>query len=147
MFTSIFKSVSLNEVKYLLEKQMKQYQGGCHCGAVRFEVNADDNVTVERCNCSICTKSGYLHLIVPARDFKLLSGKDKLTLYQFNSGVAKHYFCSICGVKSFYIPRSNPDGVDVNFNCIEPPKPNVQIEEFDGKNWEQHAHKLAHKSR
>ena len=122
------------------------YTGGCHCGAVRFEVEAPEAVEVERCNCSICTKSGYLHLIVPATRFHLLSGEDSLTTYRFNSGVAKHRFCRVCGIKPFYTPRSNPDGIDINLNCLDRVPDSVTIVDFDGQNWEQNAHQLAHKS-
>ena len=94
------------------------YRGSCHCQAITFEVEAPEEVEVERCNCSICTKSGYLHLIVPLSKFKLLSGQEQITTYRFNSGIAKHTFCKICGIKPFYTPRSNPDGMDINVNCL-----------------------------
>ena len=123
------------------------YQGGCHCGAVRFEVEAPDRVHCEDCNCSICAKSGFLHLIVPKSRFKLLSGESNLTTYTFNKGVAQHLFCSTCGIKSFYIPRSNPDGYDVNVRCLDPQPAEVIVQAFDGQNWEQHAHRLAHLSK
>ncbi len=122
------------------------YFGSCHCGAVRFEVEAPENVEVENCNCSICSMSGYLHLIVPKQDFKLLTDAAALQTYTFNTGVARHYFCKTCGIKPFYIPRSNPDGVDVNVNCLDEWPANMTVVAFDGRNWEQHAHKLAHKS-
>ncbi len=124
-----------------------KYEGGCHCGAVRFEVEVPGQVELERCNCSICALSGYLHLIVPKASFKLLSGESALQTYTFNSGIAQHKFCRTCGIKPFYIPRSNPDGVDVNVNCLDQPPADMTIVDFDGQNWEQHAHKLAHKSR
>ncbi|WP_370979546.1 GFA family protein [Agaribacterium sp. ZY112] len=123
------------------------YQGGCHCGAVRFEIEAPDCVEVEDCNCSICKKTGFLHLILPKTKFKLLQGEQDLSLYGFNSGVAKHYFCKHCGVKSFYIPRSNPDGVDVNLRCLDQAPEMVSIQRFDGENWEANAASLAHKSK
>ena len=123
------------------------YQGSCHCGAVRFEVEAPEHIEVERCNCSICTMSGYLHLIVPKANFKLLTDESALQTYTFNSGVAQHKFCKSCGIKPFYIPRSNPDGVDVNVNCLDELPADITIVDFDGQNWEQHAHKLAHKSK
>ncbi len=123
------------------------YQGGCHCGAVTFEVEADDDVEIEECNCSICSMTGFQHLIVPRRNFRLLSGEDQLITYSFNTGVAKHPFCRICGIKSFYIPRSNPDGVDVNLRCLRQQPRTVTVVQFDGRHWEQHAHTLAHKSR
>ncbi len=124
-----------------------RYQGSCHCGAVTFAVEAPEAVEVERCNCSICSKSGYLHLIVPASAFELLAGEDELSTYTFNSGVARHYFCRHCGIKPFYVPRSNPDGMDVNLNCLDEQPGSVDIVAFDGRNWEANAHRLAHKSR
>lgn len=96
-----------------------RHTGGCHCGRVRFEVQAPAQIQVSDCNCSICAKSGYLHLIVPQSQFQLLSGQELLTSYQFNTGTARHLFCSVCGVKSFYVPRSHPDGYDVNLRCID----------------------------
>ncbi|WOJ92431.1 GFA family protein [Congregibacter variabilis] len=125
---------------------LKTFHGGCHCSDVRFSVQAPDSVELERCNCSICSMGGYLHLIVPASRFQLLQGKEKLSCYQFNSGIAKHYFCKTCGIKPFYIPRSNPDGVDVNVNCLDEKPSQMTIVEFDGDDWEANAHTLAHKS-
>lgn len=124
-----------------------KYKGSCHCGAVRFEVEAPEEVEVERCNCSICRMSGYLHLILPQENFKRLTDESMLACYTFNSGVAKHMFCKNCGIKAYYIPRSNPDGVDVNVNCLSPEPKRITIVEFDGQNWEENAHKLAHKSK
>ena len=116
---------------------MRIHTGGCHCGRVRFEVVAPANIDVSECNCSICAKSGFLHLIVPAERFKLLSGGDALSTYTFNTGVAKHLFCSICGVKSFYIPRSDPDGISVNARCIDGGSiESMQVRPFDGRDWE-----------
>ncbi|MDM7861244.1 GFA family protein [Alteromonas sp. ASW11-36] len=123
-----------------------RYTGGCHCGKVRFSVELPDEIEVEDCNCSVCSKFGFLHVIVPKSAFTLLDGDNELTEYRFNSGVAKHYFCATCGVKSFYIPRSNPDGVDVNLRCLDNRPPAVRVVPFDGQNWEQNAHTLAHKS-
>lgn len=123
------------------------YSGGCHCGAVRFRAHAAKEPEIERCNCSICKKSGYLHLIVPASRFTLECGSESLTTYTFNSGIAQHHFCRHCGIKAFYIPRSNPDGVDVNFNCLDDPPKTFTINEFDGQNWEANAASLAHKSK
>ena len=96
------------------------HRGGCHCRRVRFEVDAPATLDVLDCNCSICRMGGFLHLIVPATRFRLLSGADMLTEYTFNTGAAKHRFCRVCGIKSFYIPRSHPDGVDVNARCLDP---------------------------
>jgi len=122
------------------------YKGGCHCGAVKFEVEAPEDIEGEDCNCSICRMSGFLHLIVPLAKFKLLSGNESITTYTFNTGVAQHKFCNICGVKSFYIPRSNLDGVDVNIRCLSTQPKSLKIISFDGQNWEINAHLVAHKS-
>ena len=124
-----------------------KYRGSCHCRAVTFEVRAPEKVVVEDCNCSICSKFGFLHLIVPKRDFVLLSGQECLTEYRFNTGIAKHTFCKICGAKPFYIARSNPDGVDVNVRCLDQMPAEVTIVPFDGQNWEANAASLAHKSK
>jgi len=95
------------------------HRGGCHCGRVRFEVDAPARLDALDCNCSICRMSGFVHLIVPASRFRLLAGDDALVDYTFGTGTAKHRFCRVCGVKSFYVPRSNPDGIDVNVRCID----------------------------
>lgn len=119
-------------------------KGGCHCGAVRFEVLVPDEVEVQACNCSICRMTGYLHLIVSKSQFRLLAGKRSLTTYSFNTNTAKHLFCSICGIKSFYVPRSHPDGYSVNFRCLNAEAfHSVLTTEFDGRNWEQHIDELA----
>lgn len=116
---------------------MVTHTGGCHCGRVRFAVTAPADLEVADCNCSICRKAGYLHLIVPADRFVLISGGDDLTTYRFNTGLAKHTFCSHCGVKSFYIPRSHPDGVSVNARCIDSDTiASMAVKPFDGRNWE-----------
>jgi hypothetical protein len=123
------------------------HRGGCHCGAVRFEVRAPAAVTVQRCNCSICAKTAFLHLIVPGADFRLLQGADALATYTFNTGVARHRFCRSCGVKSFYVPRSNPAGFSVNRRCLDPGTvERVLLEDFDGQNWERGGAALAHLS-
>lgn len=121
----------------------KWKKGGCHCGAVTFEVLAPDDVELIDCNCSMCSKTGYLHLIVPKARFRLLTGKRKLTTYQFNTNEAKHLFCSVCGIKSFYVPRSHPGGYSVNFRCLDASKfTSILTTEFDGKNWEASAGSL-----
>ncbi|MBK8993712.1 MAG: GFA family protein [Gammaproteobacteria bacterium] len=126
---------------------MPTHFGGCHCGRVRFEVEAPARVTVSECNCSICAMTGFLHLIVPASRFRLLTGADALTSYTFGTGVAKHLFCRHCGIKSFYVPRSNPDGYSVNLRCVDQGTiEHAGIEPFDGRNWEQGAARLAHLS-
>lgn len=124
---------------------MTTHTGGCHCGRVRFEVTAPADLEVNECNCSICSKSGYLHLIVRGSDFRLLQGEPDLSTYTFNSGVAKHFFCRHCGVKSFYVPRSNPDGYSVNARCLDPGTvASITISDFDGRNWEANAASLKH---
>jgi hypothetical protein len=116
---------------------MVTHSGGCHCGKVRFQVEAPADLAVDECNCSICSKAGYLHLIVPASQFKLMSGEAVLSTYTFNTGTAKHRFCSVCGVKSFYIPRSHPDGVSVNARCLDSGTvASMKIRTIDGRNWE-----------
>ena len=116
---------------------MITHKGGCHCGRVRFEVIAPARIEVTDCDCSICSKTGYLHLIVSADRFKLVSGADVLTTYTWNTGTAKHHFCSVCGVKSFYVPRSHPDGYSVNARCLdEGTVEHMTVTRSDGKNWE-----------
>lgn len=111
--------------------------GGCHCGAVAFEVFAADDAELSDCNCSICSMTGYLHLIVPANHFRLLRGHEAITTYQFNTGTAKHTFCKVCGVKSFYHPRSHPDGISVNARCLTPDAiQGMRIVAFNGRDWE-----------
>lgn len=122
------------------------YQGSCHCGAIRFEVEAPEHLEVDECNCSICSKAGYLHLIRPLSKFKLLAGQESITEYRFNTKIARHSFCKTCGVKPFYVPRSNPDGISVNARCLDTPPKSMTVTPFDGRNWELHAHKVAHKS-
>lgn len=119
------------------------HRGGCHCGAVTFEVDAPAALAVDDCNCSICAKSGYLHLIVQRDRFRLLGGGDMLTEYTFNTGAAKHLFCRRCGIKSFYIPRSHPDGYSVNARCLDPATVvSLDVTPFDGRNWEANVGKL-----
>jgi hypothetical protein len=120
-----------------MAERLSKHTGGCHCGRVRFEIEAPAEVEVSDCNCSICAKSGYLHLIVPAERFRLLQGEDALTTYTFNTGAAKHLFCKICGVKSFYVPRSHPDGYSVNFRCLDAGTiKTFTVLPFNGKEWE-----------
>jgi hypothetical protein len=114
-----------------------RHQGGCHCGRVRFEVLAPAILEVDDCNCTICSMFGFLHLIVTADRFKLLRGADSLCTYTFNTGTAKHLFCANCGTKSFYVPRSHPDGYSVNARCIDPGTiESMNIHPVDGRNWE-----------
>ena len=124
------------------------HSGGCHCGAVRFEVDLLPAFEAEECNCSICAMSGNIHVIVPSARFRLLQGDSALSRYTFNTGAAQHYFCKTCGVKSFYVPRSNPDGYAVTYRCLDNwMELNVTINAFDGQNWEANAASLAHKSK
>lgn len=113
------------------------FEGGCHCGAVRFRVRARELRALD-CNCSICAKKGFLHLIVAKEDFELLRGEDALSEYRFHTGVARHTFCRTCGIHPFYTPRSHPDGVDVNVRCLdEGALERFTIEPFDGRRWEE----------
>jgi hypothetical protein len=122
--------------------------GGCHCGAVRFEAALPQTIEAQSCNCSICERTGFVHIIVPESRFRLTKGAETLTSYRFNTGVADHLFCSVCGVKSFYRPRSNPDGWSVNALCLDDRAGlDIRIETFDGQNWEAHAPSLAHLSK
>ena len=95
------------------------HKGGCHCGRVRFEVDAPAELIIDDCNCSMCNRTGYLHLIVTADRFRIVQGEDALTTYTFNTRTAKHLFCATCGIKPFYVPRSHPDGWSVNARCID----------------------------
>ena len=118
--------------------------GGCHCRAVRFEADLPRAVEVLDCNCSICAATGFLHLVVPRTAFRLLSGAQVLTSYRFGTGAANHLFCSICGIKSFYQPRSHPQAWSVNLNALDDVSDLVvQIQPFDGRNWEQARASLA----
>ena len=117
-------------------------EGGCHCGAVRFRVTVRSREAVE-CNCSMCAKKGFLHLIVPENDFELLRGADALTTYTFGTHTAKHHFCSHCGIHSYYRPRSHPEQVDVNLRCLDGVDPsNFSLSAFDGQNWEDSVEEL-----
>ncbi|MGH7789358.1 MAG: GFA family protein [Candidatus Binatia bacterium] len=115
---------------------MDTYEGGCHCGAVRFRVAVDRYEALE-CNCSMCRRKANLHLIVPREQFTLLAGAEVLRTYTFNTGVAKHTFCGVCGIHPFYAPRSHPDGIDVNIRCLDgDAAARFQVTPFDGADWE-----------
>ena len=130
-----------------MDENLVQHRGACHCGRVRFEVDAPIAIDALECNCSICSKSGFLHLIVPRSRFRLLQGSSHLATYTFNTGVARHLFCKTCGIKSFYIPRSNPDGYSVNVRCLDPATiRRVNVSPFDGKDWEAHRANLGSRS-
>jgi hypothetical protein len=111
-------------------------EGGCHCGRVRFRVTANLDCVTD-CNCSICKKKGFLHLIVSSEQFQLVSGKDDLTTYEFNTKIAKHTFCKHCGIHPFYVPRSDPDKIDINVRCLDGiDVAAISPKHFDGRNWE-----------
>lgn len=115
----------------------RNVEGGCHCGAVRFSVVVPETPKLLDCNCSVCAKTGFLHLIVAAADFVLLRGEAELTEYRFGTGAARHLFCRVCGVKSYYVPRSHPDGFSVNWRAIEGAEGIVPVVvPYDGRNWE-----------
>ena len=128
--------------------ELKIHHGACHCGAVTFEIDAPSDLHAHACNCSVCYVSGGDQMIVPASKFRLLSGKDDITSYQFNTGVAQHTFCQHCGIKAFYTPRSNPDGISVNLRCLDRTYINsIKVDDFDGQNWEANAASLSHLSK
>ena len=118
---------------------MSWLEGGCHCGAVRFRVRVESREALD-CNCSICTKKGFVHFIASRDDFELVQGGDALSTYTFGTGVAKHRFCSVCGMHPFYVPRSHPDGFDVNVRCLDEVSERGlegwRIDVFDGRHWE-----------
>jgi hypothetical protein len=112
-------------------------EGGCHCKKVRFEAEVPRRVEALDCNCSICTATGFRHLIVPHADFKLVSGGEALTSYRFGTGAANHLFCAACGIKSFYQPRSHPEAWSVNLNALDDSSGlDLTVRAFDGRNWE-----------
>jgi hypothetical protein len=136
---NFFMNPSRTMMAYIIDNRtlenmmLKTYEGGCHCGTVRFRVRADMNEVLD-CNCSVCTKKGFLHLIVPLDQFEILQGADALSRYQFNTGTAQHMFCARCGMHPFYVPRSDPDKMDVNARCID----NIDVsalrpKAFDGR--------------
>ncbi len=113
------------------------HHGGCHCAAVAFEVEAPAAIEVSECNCSVCAMTGYLHLIVPKERFRLVRGAQAMVEYRFNTGTAKHLFCRHCGIKSFYVPRSHPEGISVHARCLAPGTvTTMTVTPFDGRNWE-----------
>ena len=129
------KNQELNSAR---QKEMREIVGGCHCQAIRFRARVTVDTVVLNCNCSICSMTGFQHLIVKHHDFELLSGEEHLTKYQFNTGQAEHLFCDRCGVKSFYQPRSHPDCWSINTHCVDRFNPDEwTINDFDGQNWEQ----------
>jgi hypothetical protein len=121
---------------------MIEVTGGCHCGAVRFAARLpDEPVPALDCNCSVCSMTGFLHIMVPHGDFELVTGRVALTSYRFGTGAAEHLFCATCGVKSFYQPRSHPHAWSVNARCLDRPV-QLAVEQFDGRDWERAKHRL-----
>ena len=126
-----------------MNKNMVTHLGSCHCKQIQFKVIGEKNIKVLDCSCSICSILNYKHYIVDKSQFKLLKGKKCLSTYTFNTNVAKHLFCKNCGIKSFYIPRSHPDSISVNLNCIHSKTINkVKIIKFDGKHWNKNINKI-----
>lgn len=116
--------------------ELRRYRGGCHCGAVQFEITTQQTQVID-CNCSICHKKGFLYLIVPPEQFQLLSDPAMLSTYRFNTGIAQHHFCKICGIHAFYRPRSHPEAYDVNLRALEGEVMHAfEIIPFDGQHWE-----------
>jgi len=127
-----------------ISKENVVHKGGCHCGKVRFEVEAPTDIDALSCTCSMCSKSGFLHLIVAADQFRITAGEDNLSDYRFNTGIAKHLFCKSCGVKAFYVPRSHPEGWSVNVHCINRETVrSLSVTGFDGDNWEANINSIA----
>jgi hypothetical protein len=125
---------------------MHVLEGGCHCGRVRFRVRTATLEALD-CNCSICEKKGFVHLIVGKDAFEILSGEGDLTTYTFNTQAAKHTFCRVCGMHPFYTPRSHPDGIDVNVRCLDAIDGKSALSRFvvmpfDGANWEENVDRI-----
>ena len=126
-----------------MNKNMVTHLGSCHCKQIQFKVIGEDNIKILDCTCSICSIVNYKHYIVDNSQFKLIKGKKYLSTYTFNTNAAKHMFCKNCGIKSFYIPRSHPDSISVNLNCIHSNTINkVKIIKFDGKHWKKNINKI-----
>ncbi len=125
-----------------------KHQGSCHCGAIVVEVEAPAEIEAYECNCSMCERTGFLHLITSQNRFRLVQGEGALITYTFNTGIAQHYFCKYCGCKPYYVPRSNPDGFSVNLRCLDKTGfSKITIIPFDGQNWEAQAQDLSHFSK
>ncbi|MGM0575192.1 MAG: GFA family protein [Myxococcota bacterium] len=124
--------------------ETETYEGGCHCGAIRFRVDVEEHRLID-CNCSVCSKKGFLHLIVPPERFTLLRGREAIRTYTFGTHTAKHTFCGTCGIHPFYTPRSHPDGVSVNARCLEGDGDLLSrftVVPFDGRNWEENVERI-----
>ncbi|MEE4203290.1 MAG: GFA family protein [Halieaceae bacterium] len=116
-------------------------EGGCHCGAVRFKARLTGYKAIA-CNCSICAKKGFINIIVQPEDFELLSGEEQLTSYRFNTRIADHRFCKVCGIHPFSRPRSHPGAYDVNGRCLDNGIDDWEIDVFDGQHWEENVAKI-----
>ena len=103
-----------------MENSVETVKGTCHCKAVEFEVDLINGFeNVRRCNCSICSRKGAIMAGVPLERLRVTRGADKLSLYQWNAKIAKHYFCSICGIYTHHQRRSVPTEYVFNHACIE----------------------------
>ncbi|XP_058079178.1 uncharacterized protein LOC131227398 isoform X2 [Magnolia sinica] len=122
----------------MMDSETVTHNGGCHCRRVRWQVEAPSSVVVWKCNCSNCLMRANTHFIVPSAKFKLMGESQQfLTTYTFGTHTAKHNFCKVCGITSFYLPRSNPDGIAVTVACVDAGTlTHVEIRHFDGQNWE-----------
>jgi hypothetical protein len=117
--------------------ETKTYSGGCHCGAVRYEAKVDLSQPVIGCNCSMCGRVGSLLTFIPAGEFKLVSGEQSLTDYQFNKHVIHHLFCKVCGIKSFARGKGRDGGdmIAINARCLDGVEPeNLKVNAYDGRN-------------
>lgn len=136
----------LHKIRIIYKMSTHEYQGGCHCQDVRFTICLDtpiESSNITACNCSMCEKLGFIHLIIKKDIFQLKSNWTKLSNYQFNKNIAKHYFCKTCGIKSFYQPRSHPDCWSVNVRCLDDFSHfKLDFDTFDGKNWEKNIEKI-----
>jgi hypothetical protein len=112
---------------------MPSYRGSCHCGAVQFQIESEIT-DIYSCDCSLCSKKNALMTTVHEDAFKLLAGEDKLSLYQWNTKVARHYFCSACGIYPFHRKRSMPDHYGINVRCLGDFDPSgMDVRQADGK--------------
>jgi hypothetical protein len=128
---------------------MKTYKGSCHCGRVKFTANTIIDKVVS-CNCSICSKKGVLHHRVTPEQFSIIEGDEFLSLYQFDTKEANHYFCKLCGIQPFSNPRAAPDMYSINVRCLDDfdlETETYEIVKFDGRNWEKAVAKLNDKLR
>ena len=110
-----------------------KYTGSCHCSSIKFEIDSDLEKIVQ-CNCSICIKRNAKMIMIPKENFKLLEGSENLSLYQFNTEIAKHFFCKKCGIYTHHNRKSDPNGMGVNLGCIDEVDPmKFDVIQFDGK--------------